>query len=57
MVPIAFPGVVVCAIFSFLYAWGDLAYGFDIYSGSGETADYRRESSTSWDSTTQNGAT
>ena len=26
-VPIAFPGVVVCAIFSFLYAWGDLAYG------------------------------
>ena len=27
MVPIAFPGVVVCAIFSFLYAWGDLAYG------------------------------
>lgn len=27
LVPIAFPGVVVCAIFSFLYAWGDLAYG------------------------------
>lgn len=26
-VPIAFPGVIVCAIFSFLYAWGDLAYG------------------------------
>ena len=26
-VPIALPGVVVCAIFSFLYAWGDLAYG------------------------------
>ncbi|MBN1498873.1 MAG: carbohydrate ABC transporter permease [Spirochaetes bacterium] len=26
-VPIAFPGVVVCAIFSFLYAWGDLVYG------------------------------
>ena len=25
--PIAFPGVIVCAIFSFLYAWGDLAYG------------------------------
>ena len=25
--PIALPGVVVCAIFSFLYAWGDLAYG------------------------------
>ena len=23
--PIALPGVVVCAIFSFLYAWGDLA--------------------------------
>lgn len=26
-VPIAHPGVIVCAIFSFLYAWGDLAYG------------------------------
>lgn len=26
-VPIAMPGVIVCAIFSFLYAWGDLAYG------------------------------
>lgn len=25
--PIAFPGVIVCAVFSFLYAWGDLAYG------------------------------
>ncbi|MBQ0166216.1 MAG: carbohydrate ABC transporter permease [Treponema sp.] len=27
LVPVAMPGVVVCAIFSFLYAWGDLAYG------------------------------
>lgn len=27
LVPIAFPGVIVCGIFSFLYAWGDLAYG------------------------------
>lgn len=27
LVPIAKPGVMVCAIFSFLYAWGDLAYG------------------------------
>ncbi len=26
LIPIAKPGVVVCAIFSFLYAWGDLAY-------------------------------
>jgi len=25
--PIASPGVIVCAVFSFLYAWGDLAYG------------------------------
>lgn len=25
--PIAFPGIIVCAVFSFLYAWGDLAYG------------------------------
>ena len=25
--PIAIPGVVVCAVFSFLYGWGDLAYG------------------------------
>jgi multiple sugar transport system permease protein len=27
LIPIAIPGVIVCAIFSFLYAWGDLAYG------------------------------
>lgn len=27
LVPIARPGIIVCAIFSFLYAWGDLAYG------------------------------
>ncbi|MDO4620131.1 MAG: carbohydrate ABC transporter permease [Lachnospiraceae bacterium] len=27
MVPITRPGIMVCAIFSFLYAWGDLAYG------------------------------
>ncbi len=25
--PVARPGVIVCAVFSFLYAWGDLAYG------------------------------
>lgn len=27
LIPIAKPGVMVCAIFSFLYSWGDLAYG------------------------------
>lgn len=27
LIPIAKQGVVVCGIFSFLYAWGDLAYG------------------------------
>jgi multiple sugar transport system permease protein len=27
LIPIAMPGVIVCAVFSFLYAWGDLAYG------------------------------
>jgi len=27
LVPITKPGIMVCAIFSFLYAWGDLAYG------------------------------
>lgn len=27
LIPIAKPGVVVCGVFSFLYAWGDLAYG------------------------------
>lgn len=27
LVPVAKSGVVVCAVFSFLYAWGDLAYG------------------------------
>lgn len=25
--PIAYPGVIVCAVFSFLYAWGDLVFG------------------------------
>ena len=29
-VPITTPGIVVCAIFSFLYAWGDLAYGMTL---------------------------
>lgn len=27
LIPIAKQGVIVCAIFSFLYSWGDLAYG------------------------------
>jgi multiple sugar transport system permease protein len=27
MVPIAYPGVIVGAVFSFLFAWGDLVYG------------------------------
>lgn len=27
VIPVALPGVVVCGVFSFLYAWGDLAYG------------------------------
>lgn len=27
LVPVAKSGVIVCAVFSFLYAWGDLAYG------------------------------
>lgn len=27
LIPIAKPGIVVCGIFSFLYGWGDLAYG------------------------------
>ena len=27
LIPIAMPGVIVCAVFSFLYAWGDLAFG------------------------------
>lgn len=27
LLPVAKPGVVVCTVFSFLYAWGDLAYG------------------------------
>ena len=30
LIPIAKPGVVVCSVFSFLYAWGDLAYGMTI---------------------------
>ncbi len=27
LVPIAYPGVIVAAVFSFLFAWGDLVYG------------------------------
>lgn len=27
LIPIAKPGVAVCGVFSFLYGWGDLAYG------------------------------
>ena len=27
MLPIAKPGVIVAAVFSFVYAWGDLIYG------------------------------
>ena len=27
LIPVAKPGIIVCAIFSFLYSWGDLAYG------------------------------
>ena len=27
LIPVTKPGIMVCAIFSFLYAWGDLAYG------------------------------
>ena len=30
LIPIAKLGVMVCAIFSFLYAWGDLAYGMTL---------------------------
>lgn len=27
LIPIAKPGIIVCGVFSFLYGWGDLAYG------------------------------
>ena len=27
MIPVSMPGVIVCMLFSFLFAWGDLAYG------------------------------
>lgn len=27
MVPISYPGIIVAVVFSFLFAWGDLAYG------------------------------
>jgi multiple sugar transport system permease protein len=26
MLPVSYPGVIMCAVFSFLFAWGDLAY-------------------------------
>ena len=32
MIPIASPGVIVAAVFSFLFAWGDLVYGMTFIS-------------------------
>lgn len=32
MVPIAYPGIIVAAVFSFLFAWGDLVYGMTFIS-------------------------
>jgi multiple sugar transport system permease protein len=34
MIPIAYPGVVVAAVFSLLYAWGDLIYGLTFINKS-----------------------
>ncbi len=36
LIPIAKPGVMVCGIFSFLYAWGDLAYGMTFILDQGK---------------------
>lgn len=32
MLPISYPGIIMCAVFSFLYAWGDLAYSLTFVS-------------------------
>jgi ABC-type sugar transport system, permease component len=32
MLPISTPGVIMCAVFSFLFAWGDLAYSLTFVS-------------------------
>lgn len=32
MLPISYPGIIMCAVFSFLYSWGDLAYSLTFVS-------------------------
>lgn len=32
MLPISYPGVIMCAVFTFLFAWGDLAYSLTFVS-------------------------
>lgn len=34
MIPISLPGIIVCAAFSFLFAWGDLIYSMTFISNS-----------------------
>lgn len=40
LIPIAKPGVVVCSVFSFLYAWGGFSLWHDLYHRSDKTSDH-----------------
>lgn len=57
MLPIAKPGVVVAAVFSFVYAWGDLIYGITFITNpnmrpiTSSIYNYVQQYQTLWDST------
>ena len=42
MVPIAYPGIIVAAVFSFLFAWGDLIYGLTFINNQDYETNYSR---------------
>ena len=57
MLPIAKPGIVVAAVFSFVYAWGDLIYGFTFITNpnmrpiTSSIYNYVQQYQTLWNST------
>ncbi len=57
MLPIAKPGVIVAAVFSFVYAWGDLIYGITFITNptmrpiTSSIYNYVQQYQTLWNST------
>lgn len=57
MLPIAMPGIVVAAVFSFVYAWGDLVYGITFITNpnmrpiTSSIYNYVQQYQTLWNST------